>query len=423
MPTELKKHVAFIHCSNHLTLLQRKISNGLLYKAYNELMIKEEHTIRIGELIKLIGYGSNDYNLIKSSIKALISTVLEWNLLNDGALSEINGIGVNEKSWHASSILASAKIKGSVCTYSYSPELRRLLYMPEVYAKINLLVQAQFKSVYALVLYENCVRYKNLSSTRWFSIELFKKLMGISAEKYTVFRDMKRNVVDKAIFEINTFSELNISFEVRRINQKVVAIRFLIKPKNIIIPSIEKLDNSMTQPSIDEEVYFKLSHVFNISPSHAKNLINKYGYDLVCNKITEVESGLSKKRITNLSGYFIQCLCNEKQLSETKSFIKERNIKKESEDININKFKEMYEKYLRGKIIEKYFSIERKEQKLILREFEVFLNNSVFLGLYKNEGLDNILIQDELVKYIKQQHHCFFQEFLTFEDFYLQNNK
>ena len=40
---ELKKHAATIHCSNSLSLLQRKVSNALLYHAYKEMMTKEEH--------------------------------------------------------------------------------------------------------------------------------------------------------------------------------------------------------------------------------------------------------------------------------------------------------------------------------------------------------------------------------------------
>ena len=37
---ELKKHVAVIHSSNKLTLLQRKIANALLFNAYEELLTR-----------------------------------------------------------------------------------------------------------------------------------------------------------------------------------------------------------------------------------------------------------------------------------------------------------------------------------------------------------------------------------------------
>ena len=57
---ELKKHAATIHCSNTLSLLQRKISNALLYHAYQELLLKEEHEISIRQLCHLIEYSGNN---------------------------------------------------------------------------------------------------------------------------------------------------------------------------------------------------------------------------------------------------------------------------------------------------------------------------------------------------------------------------
>lgn len=79
---ELKKHVAAIHSSNKLSLLQRKIANALLFNAYDELLEKEEHSIHIATLCKLIGYDSNDYKTIKRSLVNLLATVIEWNLVD-----------------------------------------------------------------------------------------------------------------------------------------------------------------------------------------------------------------------------------------------------------------------------------------------------------------------------------------------------
>jgi plasmid replication initiation protein len=218
---ELKKHVAGIHCSNTLSLLQRKISNVLLYHAYDELLEKDEHEITIKTLCHLIGYDSHDYDTLKKALKALISTVLEWNLLEDCKSGEIDD-------WNASSILASVGIKGSVCRYSYSTRLKKLLYMPEIYGRIDIAVQAKFKSNYALALYENCIRYQNLPYTRWFALATFRKLMGIPEKKYLIFRDFKRRVLDKSVIEVNTFSDIRVEPEMEREGHKVNRIRFKI---------------------------------------------------------------------------------------------------------------------------------------------------------------------------------------------------
>src|SRR3990167_7227073 len=128
---ELKKHVGAIHSSNKLSLLQRKIANALLFNAYDDLLEKEEYEIHIGTLCKLIGYDSNDHKTIKKGLVNLLATVIEWNLV-DGDRLDTEGI------WNASSIIADASIDGAVCTYSYSNKMKRLLYRPEMYGRLNM---------------------------------------------------------------------------------------------------------------------------------------------------------------------------------------------------------------------------------------------------------------------------------------------
>src|SRR5688572_29042786 len=106
---ELKKHAATIHCSNSLSLLRRKITNALLYHAYKELLLKEEHEISIKQLCKLISYHGNNHAAIKEALKGLISTVIEWNVVNDTTGTE---------DWTASSIIASVSLQGPVCLYA-----------------------------------------------------------------------------------------------------------------------------------------------------------------------------------------------------------------------------------------------------------------------------------------------------------------
>ena len=56
----VKKHVAAIHVSGKLTLLQRKRSNVLLLNAYDTLTSQSPHQIDARTLSLMIGYNSND---------------------------------------------------------------------------------------------------------------------------------------------------------------------------------------------------------------------------------------------------------------------------------------------------------------------------------------------------------------------------
>src|SRR5580692_10819774 len=180
---ELKKHAATIHCSNTLSLLQRKVSNALLYHAYKELMLKEEHEITVKQLCRLIGYQGNNHAAIKEALKGLLSTVIEWNLINDKT---------GQEDWTASSILASVSLQGPLCYYAYSPRMKQLLHSPSMFGRIDLFIQSQFRSSYGLALYENCIRYRGLPYTKWIEMKTFRKLMGVPVDKYPIFRDFKK---------------------------------------------------------------------------------------------------------------------------------------------------------------------------------------------------------------------------------------
>ena len=69
--------------------------------------------------------------------------------------------------------------------------MKELLHRPEMYGRLNMLVQAKFQSTYGLALYENCIRYQNIDKTPWFDILQFRKLMGIEENKYKIKKRIK----------------------------------------------------------------------------------------------------------------------------------------------------------------------------------------------------------------------------------------
>lgn len=309
---ELKKHVAVIHSSNSISLLQRKISNALLYHAYPTLLAQEEHEISIRQLANIIGFGGNNLQRIKDALVGLISMVLEWNVI-DGA--------TGEEDWTASTILASANIKNARCTYAYSPAMRRLLYSPSTYGKISMIVQARFQSSYALALYENCIRYQGLPHTKWFPLEVFRKLMGVPVNTYQIFRDLKKRVLEKAIEEVNTYSEIQVNYEIKKEGRQIKSIRFVLKEK-------EKT-NKFSLGDIDREGELRFSRNnpkvmdklrdFGLSIKQIEYVLSKYDASFIADKITYIESTKSFKdgKIDGLAAYLLSAL--EKNYQSSKS--------------------------------------------------------------------------------------------------------
>ena len=114
----LKKHVGLIHCENKLTLLQRKICNILLFNALDRINEIEIHEISLKKLCSMVGFNSNDTKLIKESVKALISTVMEWNLLDDHKFLNVDHYPEDAITWNASSLLAGVTIKNGLNHYA-----------------------------------------------------------------------------------------------------------------------------------------------------------------------------------------------------------------------------------------------------------------------------------------------------------------
>ena len=299
---ELKKHVNAIHCTNTLSLVQRKIANALLFHCYDALLTEAEHEISINYLCKLIGYSSHDYQLIKKALVGLISTVVEWNLTNSGVPDQ-------QEEWNASSIIASASIRGGTCRYAYSPAMRRLLHMPAMYGRLNMGIQARFKSSYGLALYENSIRYQNLKFTPWFELPMFRRLMGVGPNRYLVFRDFKRRVLDKALAEVNEYTTVQLTPEYKRQQRQVTAIRFAIQHR---LPDASKPQQAASMISDQALLALKncLADEFALSGSQQSSMLKQYDADCIQEKITIIKQSSSFKqgKIHNLASYLVAAL-------------------------------------------------------------------------------------------------------------------
>ncbi len=381
---ELKKHVAAIHSTNKLSLIQRKLANALLFNAYDELLIKEEHQIHIRTLCNLIGYDSHDHKTIKKSLVNLLATVIEWNLV-DGNKLDAEGV------WNASSIISDASIDGAICTYSYSNKMKKLLYCPELYGRLNMLVQAKFQSSYGLALYENCIRFQNIEQTPWFEIPKFRKLMGIEDGKYLIFRDLKRRVLDKAVEEVNKYSPIVVSPRFQKQGRQVVALQFSINRSN-------ELSVSADTDGKVEPLSQQLKNQFGFSSSQVEETLSQYDEKYIREKIAIVESSSSfiDGKIGNLAKYLMSALVGDYQ--PTKSSKKPVKInKKIIEEKRVGEDKRYQDK----QIIEKFNQLSDATKKDLLKEFENYLGKSLYLDIYLRDGLSNILVSDQLCEFIR----------------------
>lgn len=399
---ELKKHAATIHCSNTLSLLQRKISNALLYHAYQELMSKEEHEISVKQLCKLISYNGNNHAVIKEALKELLSTVIEWNVVNDTTGNE---------DWTASSILASVSLQGPICLYSYSPRMKQLLHSPSMFGKINLFIQSRFKSSYGLALYENCVRYRGLHFTKWFDIDSFRKLMGVPAGKYSIFRDFKRRVLDKSIEEVNSYSDVIVEPELYRQGRQVVRIRFHLKDRSkktrLGHPNqlIEEAPRTKKEPTL----FSLLTEKYGLTEEQATQMIKQYEEAFILEKMRIIESSSNYQRgkVLNLAAYLLSALKHDYQAAKT-SKAKQNAIDRETDvalemkklQARVKRLRKNYLVYREQTIDQAIKSLVPAEHAFFMQDFRDYAADSIrtVLKLQRNKYTADTVCESPQIK-------------------------
>lgn len=287
----VKKHVAAIHVSGKLTLLQRKLSNVLLLNAYDTLTTGQVHMIDARTLCLMIGYNSNDMDTLKASLRGLAETVAEWDMLDDQGQQE----------WGVSSLLSYARLKGGVCEYAYSPALAAKLNDPAVFALINLNIQRRFTSGHALALYENCYRFIRTGSTGWWSLDLFRRLMGVEdSEYYAIYKHLNAKIIKTAVAEVNKTSNIVVTPEIRKRGRAVTDIRFKISEN----PQLAILDLDDGTGVRRSDVYSHLQ-ALGVSDRLARQWIAQHGEEHVSEKIAYVRK---QRNVKNPVGYLSAAL-------------------------------------------------------------------------------------------------------------------
>ncbi|MCZ6914490.1 MAG: replication initiation protein [Rickettsia endosymbiont of Ixodes persulcatus] len=409
---ELKKHVGLIHSANHLSLLERKIANALLYNAYDNLLVHNEHYIHIPTLCGLIGYNSNDYKTIKRSLISLISTVLEWNLVDK---TQENSKDI----WMASAMLADAKIEGPLCTYSYSNRLKELCYRPEFYGRLSLKVLSLFKSTYGLALYENCIRYQSITQTPWFTIPTYRKLMGIGEGKYELFRDLNRRVIKPAVTEVNRYSPIRVTAEIKKQGRVLAAIRFLIsKPYEDVSVQLQK----------NATLADRLKNNYGFSTIQLEKLLSSYSETYLIEKMNLIESSPSYQngKIKHLAKYLEKALLEDYQPPKSsREHIENLHLKQKEKAEARQRYGQtvqLYHSYQMKKLWCIYSEIPEKRRKAIVNAFTKHVSTTLYHTIFMKEGLDNPIVRDRFVEFLNSSYPDLKNSLLSFENFCKQKD-
>ena len=129
-----------------------------------------------------------------------------------------------------------------------------LLDLKKNYTKYMMENVLSLSSVNAIRNYELLKQYENLGE-RIFEFDDYKKKLGLE-DKYERFRDLRRYVIEPSIEEINQFTDIDVSFEIKGRGKKAkIIFDIKSKEKNLIKDSEYEVIEEVLEEKVDFAKY------------------------------------------------------------------------------------------------------------------------------------------------------------------------
>lgn len=109
----------------------------------------------------------------------------------------------------------------------------------QYFTSYHLKKTADFKSVYAVRLYELLMQWKSVGKTPAYELNKFRSQLGIGVNEYTRMEAFKRRVLDIAVDQINEFSDITVKYEQHKKGRSISGFSFSFKLKKANIRSID----------------------------------------------------------------------------------------------------------------------------------------------------------------------------------------
>lgn len=271
--------LAITKASHAIHPVGRKVYNVLLWHAQQDPTARQ-YSLPLATVSKQIDFSSRNYESLKDACRAMTSTLVEWDSPSTGEVTK----------WSVAPLLAGVDLvqrNGMLfIEWSFGHNIQDQLLDPQRFANIRLSSVARLRSVAGIQLYEICARYqKNPSKltsrqhwTWWY--EVLRSHPGSRSDKPPQYKFFKRDVLARAVAEVNSATELQVSFEEFKDGRAVRDLQFTVQLKSTAGPV-----EPPKMPSLSFVDTIARSKGLGITEDAADALLDAYGE-------AEVERGL-----------------------------------------------------------------------------------------------------------------------------------
>jgi len=196
-----------------LGLASRRMITILWHSAHQQ-GIEENKDYRI-PLSDLRSDGHHGSEQIRETIRALMTTLIEVRDHQGNTETTVQILGGND-------MFKKDRAEG-VLTYSFDKRLIWILKDSAIWGKISMPVLMAFSTKYAVSLYENVAQRFNLEykHTETFTIEEFRRVLGVEEGKYGSFGELNKHVIRRALDEVSALAPFNIQIQPIKTGKRV----------------------------------------------------------------------------------------------------------------------------------------------------------------------------------------------------------
>jgi plasmid replication initiation protein len=272
----------------------------MLANAWDNIKEPVFHTVRLHELRGT----DKDNTRPRDSIKRLMHVVIAFDVIEDGIKREV-----------LTHLLGDCKLDYNphgLAHYSFSDSMRKMLVSSSVFARLRRDLLYQFRSKYALTLYEMLQQRINLSykTSEDFTLDEIRKKLGVAKEKHKIYRDLNTHVLKTAVLEVNGLSDIACSIEPIKQERSTVGLRLSWRKKEIdeAVKSVEELQKHSA--GRQERLSGQVVQIF---PNEQPQINRAEEPKLIKRRVRELDTRECEQLKKTFFGYDIYSLYNEFQ--------------------------------------------------------------------------------------------------------------
>lgn len=275
--------LALVPQNNKITALGRRTWNVLLHIAQDQGLERETFRAALTDIVRGLDYNSGDMKIIKTHLRSMVSTLVEWQSPTAGEW----------QTWDVCGMLSHARLskeRGQVFVeWSYAVNMRHELLDPEIFAKLSLDVISQLGSHPSVALYEICSRYLGVGQTArkpwsWWRPVLLGRPDDARLQKLE-YRIFKRDTLRPALAEINALADIEVEMLEYKSGRFVADLQFTVRKKPQRILAVQQ--RSSSEP-VDVGVLASAEKL-GIDSSRIERLIEEFGDGAVATGVQAVE--------------------------------------------------------------------------------------------------------------------------------------